>query len=100
MQIQLLAFNWYPSEEEYNKILSVCEDRANLPDTFADWLKKAEEGLKHNQSIPGRKVIKIDMYASEITAWLGTTRNINARDRTAFCQHKLSLMIKSGEIKF
>ncbi|MBA2881807.1 hypothetical protein HNR65_002138 [Desulfosalsimonas propionicica] len=100
MKPQVFAFAWYPSEAEYKKVLSICEDKANLPDTFADWLQKAEMGFNQYSGLPGVKVVKIDVYADDFLAWCKANgRKVDGSSRADFANHKLTLKIKSGEIK-
>lgn len=100
MTPRALAFAWYPSEAEYKKMLSICEDKANLPDTFADWLQKAEMGANRYSGKPGVHVVKIDIYADEFLAWCKSNgRKVDGASRADFAHHKLLLKMESGEIK-
>lgn len=90
MQIQALAFYWYPSEDDYKKMKSRAEDSANLHGTYAEWLAAAENAFKEMQSRGSQTIVKIEAPIDDFLAWCKSNGcNINGPSRTEYSSHKL-----------
>ena len=65
MKVSALGMPWY-EREDYPRILEIMADADKLPDTHADFVKRAELGerqLKSQGHIVVRAVIKPDEFA-------------------------------------
>ncbi len=95
MQVQPVAFYWYPSEDDYKKMQSSAEDGANLHETYAEWLIAAEKGVENLKSSPDITVMKIEVPTDEFIAWCKSTgHKLNAKSRSSIASHKLYLLMK------
>ena len=72
-QPMLRAMVWY-KEEDYESLLTIFDDAALLPPTFADWLVRAEE-KKTEVERAGDQVIKVFIDPDTFPEWCNS-RNL------------------------
>jgi len=63
----LRAMVWY-KEEDYEKLLGIFDDAEQLPRTFTDWQKRAEE-KKSEVEAAGDQVIKVYIDPETFPEW-------------------------------
>jgi hypothetical protein len=83
---QIVAFFWYRTAEEFEYLKSVSEDSATHFDTYAQWLKAAENGITQ-LSIRGEatEVFKAEVDPEKYLAWCRSGgHKINSKSRTAY----------------
>lgn len=81
MQISVAGMPWY-REEDYARILSVMTDAANLPLTYQDWLKKAEQ-VERTFKAKGMTVIRAIIDPDAFPAWCAAIGlNVDASSRS------------------
>ena len=56
MQISAVGIAWYRSPEDYDSLRAVFTDSDTLPDTYDDWLAKAEQLEKQIKAQHGRPI--------------------------------------------
>ena len=61
------GFAWY-KEDQYDKFIELYEDGANLPKTYASFLKKAEDGMEQLRR-GGTTVVKVELDIDEFLAY-------------------------------
>jgi len=83
MEPELIGIPWY-KKEHYPRILAIFTDGHNLPDTFDDWLKKAQDIADRIES-RGSTVIKVDIDPETFPAWcMSRGLNIDSNARNYF----------------
>lgn len=94
-QITVAGIAWY-KKEQWNKLVSVCED--NLSPTYESWLEGAEKAF--DRKIPNiARVIKVEVDVDDLISWCSSKGlNIDGKARTSFVNDKLGIMVKNGEI--
>lgn len=55
-------------EDQYERLLRVCEDCANLPDSYAVWLKTVENLMQYHAR-RGTAVYTVDVDLDELIGW-------------------------------
>ncbi len=84
LPVQIAGMVWY-SEAEYPKVLATMKDAHLLPRTFADWLRKAEQGEALQQAqgvLTFRVLIELDAFVAYCNR-LGLEVDAKARTRFA-----------------
>ena len=75
---------WY-AEEDYSAIRTIMTDSSMLPDTYAEWLLKAED-VESDLLASGNIVIRADIDPTAFQAWClerGLIMDTNARSSFA-----------------
>ncbi len=83
-QPMLRAMVWY-KEEDYDKLLSIFDDRELLPKTFADWQIRAEE-KKQEVEAAGDQVMKVFIDPETFPEWCASKElplDANSRSQLA-----------------
>lgn len=68
MKIQAVGIAWYESAESYAACLTIFQDAANLPETYEEWLSKAEL-LRAEHERAGHVVVKAIIDPVEFVGW-------------------------------
>lgn len=66
--IKEIVFVWYETVEDFEKVKSISADAHNLDNSFEQWLKSAETGVKE-MSKRGHIVKRININPDELLAW-------------------------------
>ena len=84
MVIKEFVFVWYRTQDDFEKIKIISIDTHNLDDSFEQWLKSAETGIKE-LSERGYIVRKINVNPDELFIWCRDKGlKINAKARSDF----------------
>lgn len=95
MEPQIVSLFWYRNRQDYAKLLSVFKDRANLPESFDAWLKKAE-AIRLDQKMSGRKVVRAYVDADTFVAWCALNGcDVDGKARTAYA-NRIAFEIATG----
>ena len=79
---------WY-SREQWDRLLSVAADRADLEDTYDDWVRIAERGISKIRRT-GLKPTKIPIDVEELIDWCREeSRPVDGQARADFVNVKL-----------
>lgn len=96
MKIHTTGLSWY-KESQYEDFKKLCEDGYNLPNTYADWLKKAEHLFESLKS-QGHNVIKVEVDINEFRVFCTANgHKFNSAGREAFGNYKVA--VSTGLIK-
>lgn len=88
MKVQVVGIPWY-EEQHYARLRQLFKDGANLPETFAGWLKSAEKAVDEIKRKGGITVLKVNIDPDEFPAWCGAHgHDVDARARLAFANRK------------
>jgi hypothetical protein len=87
-RIDATGIAWY-SRENYVRCLSLFDDGEQLPDTYDDWLKKANETVRQ-LTLAGQHVIKAEIDPNTFPAWCKAHgfKRIDAQARSYFGTRK------------
>ena len=89
MPEKMMGIAWY-YEHQWEKVLSYSKDRAAMPKTFADWLKRAEEIVQKSQS-EGITAHKIYIDVDMLIAWAKRHRlDIDGKTRADYANHLMA----------
>jgi len=58
MKSMLLGVTWYRGKEDYDRLKAMAKDGEVLPDTYEEWLRKAEE-VSGQMALRGFTVVKV-----------------------------------------
>ena len=74
---------WF-TREEWEKLLTVADDREDLPDRYEDWLHRTSEQFEFRVA-HGHPLVKVHVRVEELVPWCrAERRRINAAARNAF----------------
>ena len=65
--ISAVGITWY-RPETYRRCLAIFEDSSNLPDTYFEWLVRAEEWEKQSKR-EGLKVVRAEIDPVTFPGW-------------------------------
>ena len=89
MQITAIGIAWY-RQEDYFKIQQIMVDAHKLPDTFARWLKQANQGIQH-LTAQGHIVEKVYIDPNTFPAWCADRGlNVDAHARMTFANDSVA----------
>ena len=81
---------WYRSDQ-WDRLKEVSEDRADLEETWEEWICTAEKSLRDLRA-RGIQVEKVDVDVEELMLWCSLKQQpINAASRSAFAAEKLRI---------
>lgn len=84
----LVGAAWYRANQ-WQRLKEVSEDRANLEDTWEEWVQIAEKGLCDARAM-GVQVVKVDVDLDELLQWCQSRQQpVNADSRSAFAAENL-----------
>ena len=84
----VIALAWY-RREQWARLREVSADRADLEDTWEEWVRLSEKGLASAQA-RGLRVEKVQCDVDELVAWCKEKRQpIDGSARSAFAVEKL-----------
>ena len=87
-QPALVGAAWYRSDQ-WGRLKEVSEDRADLEETWEEWIRTAEKSLRDFRA-KEIQVGKVDVDVEELIRWCQSKRQpINAASRSAFAAEKL-----------
>jgi hypothetical protein len=64
----LLGVTWYRGKEDYDRLKAMAKDGEVLPDTYEEWLRKAEE-VSGQMALRGFTVVKVYLDPETFPAW-------------------------------
>lgn len=83
LPVQAVGIPWY-NRADYPRILEIMEDAEVLPDTFDQWLQRAEK-TREQFLRRGAIVVKAQIEPDAFVAWCrANSRHVDADGRTAF----------------
>jgi len=83
MQIRAVGMVWY-RQEDYFKVKTLMSDSRKLPDTYAQWLKQANQGFQQ-LTAEGLLVEKVYLDPDTFPAWCSERGlNVDAHARMTF----------------
>lgn len=89
MKVRAVGIAWY-RQEDYAKIRKVMIDRRKLPDTYKQWLKKANQAFKI-LTTEDNLVEKIYIDPESFPDWCAKRgMNTNAEARTTFANESVA----------
>lgn len=89
MQISVVGMVWY-HEKDYPEVKKIMEDSRKLPDTYAQWLKQANQGFQQ-LTAQGHRVEKVHLDPSTFPVWCGERRlKIDANARMTFANEAVA----------
>lgn len=75
---------WYRSADDYDRFLTIFQDAAKLPATYAEWLAKAES-LEHSLQVAGRDFVRAYAEPEDFVAWCSAhDANVDTHGRTEY----------------
>lgn len=87
----LISMVWY-REGTYPILMSMFDDAENMPSTYHDWLRKAQE-TKVQMERNGQRVVCIDLQPQEFRAWCAKEGlKLDAKARSRFAAYKANTM--------
>jgi hypothetical protein len=79
---------WYKSEQ-WQRLLEISEDRAELESTHAEWEQNAVQSMKKLMR-SGLRLVKIPVDVEELLQWcLAANRPVNGETRSTYAAEKL-----------
>lgn len=91
MQVRATGMAWY-RQEDYAKIKKIMIDHRKLPDTYKQWLKKANQGFEHFTA-QGHIVEKVYIDPDTFPDWCATRGlNVDANARIRFASEAVARM--------
>jgi hypothetical protein len=83
-----LAIAWYKSEQ-WQRLLEISEDRAELESTHTEWELNAVQSMKKLMR-SGLRLVKISVDVEELLHWcLAGNRPVNGETRSTYAAEKL-----------
>ena len=83
LRIAASGLCWY-EREDYPHILAVSADAAELPDTYDDWLRQAEQVCRLAER-EARRVVRVPCKAEQLVAYCHATgKNVDSHCRAEF----------------
>ena len=84
----LMGVAWY-RRDQWDRLLEISSDRAELEDTYDEWKAVAEENL-WNLAQHGYKLCKVEIDVEELLIWCNSqNRAVDGDARTEFTVMKL-----------
>ena len=88
MSVQIAGVAWY-AEENYDRLRKLFKDGAKLPETYAEWLERAEQAIKQIEGGGAVKALKVNIDPDEFPAWCRANgHDVDSRGRIAFANRK------------
>jgi hypothetical protein len=67
VDLQTVAIAWI-EKDDWPKFRAGAADRANLHDTYADWLRDASR-IERTARAEGKRVVRVPIHADQFRAW-------------------------------
>ncbi len=67
MQVDAIGVLWY-SESDYQDFMAVFQDAGNMPSTYSDWLRIAEQ-QEASLKAAGSNVVRIETDVNRLVDW-------------------------------
>ena len=84
----VMGVAWY-KRDQWDRLLEISSDRAELEDTYDEWKAMAEENLG-NLAQHGYKLCKVEIDVEELLIWCNSqNRAVDGGARTEFTVMKL-----------
>ncbi len=84
MGISATGIFWYRTAEDYRDMLAIFTDADKLPDTYEDWLAKAEV-TEEIEKAKGRRTIRAYIEPGDFPKWcMDSGCDVNAHGRGEF----------------
>ncbi|MBF0400394.1 MAG: hypothetical protein HQL90_06460 [Magnetococcales bacterium] len=91
--VQAVGIAWY-RREDYQALLAIFSDADKLPSSYDDWLKSAENLLKHLDA-SGTRAVKANIDPNDFPVWCRTRNlDIDASARKRFANEVAASVIK------
>ena len=88
LQSTLVGVAWYRSDQ-WDRLKEVSEDRADLEETWEEWIRMAEKSLRDFRA-RGIQLGKVEVDVEELIQWCQSKQQpIHAASRAAFAAKKL-----------
>jgi len=86
--VTVMGVTWY-RRDQWDRLLEISSDRAELEDTYDEWKAVAEENLG-NLAQHGYKLSKVEIDVEELLIWCNSqNRAVDGDARTEFTVMKL-----------
>ena len=84
----LVGLAWYRSDQ-WERLREVSEDRADLEETWEEWIRTAEKTLRDLQA-KGVQAVKVDVDVEELVRWCQSKQQpVRGASRANFAAEKL-----------
>ncbi|HVO68840.1 MAG TPA: hypothetical protein VMT24_02275 [Aggregatilineaceae bacterium] len=81
------AIAWY-REDQWERLREISADRDQLDDTYAEWVIKAEEVMKH-LAAQGLSIEKVEIDLEDLQRWCEAQRMpVDSRARASYAAEK------------
>lgn len=95
MPATAIGIAWY-RKDQYARLRTLFEDGHKLPNTYAAWLRKAEQGFK-DLLAQGHTVHKVTVDIDEFPVWCARHgQQLNGKGRLAFVNYRVAEMLRGG----